>query len=87
MKLNMYTLRDIVAEDSAPIFCAKNDMTAVRSACHALRQVDNPEEYQLFRVGSFDTDTSEVTSLPPEQIYFVLSPDRKYATMEGLINE
>ena len=54
MEMHMYTIRDLVAEDNGPLFAAKNDAVAMRSYNRLMAEVDNPSEYVLYHVFSYD---------------------------------
>ena len=68
MKVNIYTIYDKVAEESGPVFQAKNDMVAVRMLKSLVS--DNPnisiDEYEVYCLGEFDT---EKRSFVPEDGY------------------
>ena len=68
MKVNIYTIYDKVAEESGPVFQAKNDMVAVRMLKSLVS--DNPnisiDEYEVYCLGEFDT---EKRSFVPEEGY------------------
>ena len=54
MEMHMYTIRDLVAEDNGPLFAAKNDAVAMRSYNRLMAEVENPGEYVLYHVFSYD---------------------------------
>jgi hypothetical protein len=72
----MYTIRDTVAEESFPPFCAKNDGVALRSFEQNLaKQATHPSEFRILMLGTFDTDTTlleplerplDITPVPKE---------------------
>ena len=54
MEMHMYTIRDMVAEENGPLFAAKNDAVAMRSYNRLMAEVENPREYELYHVFSYD---------------------------------
>ena len=57
---NVYTVEDVVAEDTAPVFEARNDGVAIRQFKDLLTKVPNPEEYVLWQVGRMDHDKKRI---------------------------
>lgn len=74
MKLNLYTVYDKVAEDSAPPFAAKSHKVAFRMFVSLLRSagVDDAgmDDYQLVHIAEYDTEVlgGQITLVPPEII-------------------
>lgn len=68
MKVNIYTIYDKVAEESGPVFQAKNDMVAVRMLKSLVSENPNIsiDEYEVYCLGEFDT---EKRSFVPEDGY------------------
>jgi hypothetical protein len=57
MQMSLYAVFDKVAEESGPIFQAKNDLVALRNFQHLIQdQRLNPEDYQLFWLAYYDTE-------------------------------
>lgn len=56
MKVGLYSIYDKVAQESGPVFQAKNDDVAIRATCNLLADVHAIDDYILYRVGTFDTD-------------------------------
>lgn len=61
MKYNVYSVRDVLNGFGSPI-CDFNDKTAIRNFRSAFRNGSSvdPRDYDLFRIGSFDTDSGEL---------------------------
>lgn len=66
----LYTVYDRVAEEAGPCFLAVNDGVAVRQYRRLVEesQVVTQEEYQLFRVGSYDSKSMEIHAEDPVRI-------------------
>lgn len=63
--MNLYVIYDRVAEESGPVYEAKNDGVASRMYAEFLRKITaRPEDYLLLRVGTIDHRTSLVTGEP-----------------------
>lgn len=58
MKVNIYTIYDILAKECGPIFQAKNDDVAVRAFYSLLSDTPNTmaNEYEIYCLGEFDTE-------------------------------
>lgn len=61
MKTRIYTIFDDVAVESSPLFLQKNDAMAIRQLEITKDKIAekglNPEDYKLFCIGKFDTET------------------------------
>lgn len=73
MQKLLFSVRDIAADVYAPPFTSQNKMTAMRDFGHACRDPQsnlsrNPEDYQLFIVGTFDEDLGIIVSQSPELV-------------------
>lgn len=75
MKHGVYVIYDKVAEESGPMFEAVNDGIALRQACNVLKPLPNTlvEDYQLVKIGEYDTKDMQIYVMPPQQIDFSLS--------------
>lgn len=58
---SIYTIYDKVAEECGPLFQAKSDAVACRSARNLLADVVNADDYSLLRVGYIDKNTGKIT--------------------------
>jgi len=70
MTINMYSVYDSKAKAYALPWFADNHEVAIRAFSTKINRKDNelsmhPEDYTLFCVGSFDTQTAELTPLVP----------------------
>ena len=69
MKLRIYTVFDRLAEDFAPPFFAKNNAVAHREYGNLLSSKRlNSNEYGLFYLGEYDTETAVIQPGPPLDI-------------------
>lgn len=60
--MNLYTVYDRIAEESGPVFEAKNDGVAMRMFLTIKSKTDNlQDDYKLLRLGSIDHQTSMIT--------------------------
>lgn len=71
--MTIYTIHDKLAEESGPVFEAKNDATAVRAFNHLIGtsgEEVNSREYSLLRLADIDHSTNVVTlCLPPVEVF------------------
>lgn len=72
MKLNVYCMRDSMTGFLTPTF-DYSDSTAIRNFSFAMNRKDtlfnaNPKDYDLFCVGSFDSDTGKIEACVPRQV-------------------
>lgn len=58
--LNVYVIRDKVAEQCGPVYTAENDGVAARGFRQAMLKVSDPLDFQLLKVGEFDTFTGKL---------------------------
>ncbi len=73
MKQQIYAVKDIVAEEFQPPFYLKNDAVAVKEFGKACEQTDtqwhkHPNDYSLYYLGEFDTETGTIISKDKKQI-------------------
>lgn len=54
--VELYVIKDIVADDIGPIFQAKNEKTAWRQMQYLLKDVSQPGDYELYRIGFLQSD-------------------------------
>lgn len=72
--MNVYTIFDCTSEEYTLPFYQKNDKCAVRAF---LFQMNKPDfvncrnEFKLFRIGSFDSDTGVLISSDPFEVSIV----------------
>lgn len=72
MKLPVYAIRDVRSTFTG-LTVDTNDATAVRNFAHAVMQVgsimnSHPQDFSLYRLGEFDTDTGVLIPLSPIQL-------------------
>lgn len=78
--MKIYAIYDKIAEESGPLFQAKNDLIAVRNTKNMLMQngVTVPDDYILYHLGEYDTESMELTVLQePEEILFMNISEEK----------
>lgn len=64
MVFELYTVRDLLAEESGPVFQAKNEAIAQRNYHRMMEEQKlNPEEYELTKVGTFDSEEGTLTTV------------------------
>jgi len=69
--MRMYVIRDLVAEESGPIFESKNDQVARRSFRQALEHSKGGiNEYRLMCIGEYDHDNELIQAFPyPQEVF------------------
>jgi len=91
MKHGVYVIYDKVAEESGPMFEAVNNGVALRQACNVLKPLPPTliDDYQLVKIGEYDTKDMQIYVMPPEIVDLSLSlaRAREYDGIEVKINE
>lgn len=65
MTSEIFTIYDKVAQEAGPLFQAKNLYVAMRCVKEMLKDsVINPTEYDLVRLGTFDSESMTFSILP-----------------------
>lgn len=69
----IFSVRDVAADVYASPFTSQNAQTAMRDFGHACRDQNsqlskNPEDFQLFQLGSFDDDLGVIVAHEPRLI-------------------
>lgn len=77
MIFNVYSMRDELTGYIQPTF-EQSDAVAMRNFSFAINRPDtiifaNPKHFDLYRIGSFNTDTGEIISIAPELVCTGLS--------------
>jgi len=62
MKQGIYAIYDRIAEESGPVWAARNDAVAVRNAQYQLRNA-RADEYRLYCLGSYDSEAVAIKAL------------------------
>lgn len=83
-KVSLYCVRDFVACDSGPVFGAVTDGIAIRQACILLRDVVDIDDYGLFCVGTYDSETMRVDYVNHREVAFKFMYANFMAKMEEL---
>lgn len=75
MKVGIYTIKDLVADECGPVFSAKNDEVAGRNFRDLMKKenIGNSDEYRLFCVGYYD---------PEEMMFYTFITDVKFEFKE-----
>lgn len=60
MKSELYVVKDNVAQESGPIFHAKNLPVAQRMFLDLIKDATTPDDYSLYYLGTFDHDTMTI---------------------------
>lgn len=83
MIMNLYSVNDIVAGEFGPLWQAKNDQIAIRQYHTILKDVkDFREDYQLMRMGTYDTEHGTIDYCPVEINLEVQLSDMRTETFE-----
>ncbi len=65
MTSEIFTIYDKVAQEAGPLFQAKNLYVAMRCVKEMLKDsIVNPSEYDLVRIGTFDSESMTLCALP-----------------------
>jgi len=69
--VRLYVIRDLVAEESGPVFEAKNDQVARRGFRQALeRGKGGYAEFKLMCIGEYDHDKDFLQAFPfPQEVF------------------
>lgn len=71
MIFNVYTVRDTVAQESGPIFTAKNDAIAFRQFSNILKETTTPKDFQLIYLGKYNTEIGKIYADEPTLVEIV----------------
>lgn len=72
MKYNLYAMRDSATREFLSVTVDKNDDSAIRNFDYAV--LNNPQlrfmpsDFALYKLGSYDSDSGKIESIPPEVI-------------------
>lgn len=66
--LNIYALRDVVADDTKTVFHMKTDGLAVRSILPVYASKYPLQDLVLYHIGTYNDDTMEIKSIPPRVV-------------------
>lgn len=61
--VELYLIRDLLAEENGPVFQSKNEAVAVRQFKQIMKDVSDPTEYALYRVGYITKDAEIIPEL------------------------
>ena len=86
MKTELYVVRDNLAEESGPIYHAKNLAIAQRMFFELIKDSINPEDYSLYYIGSFDHDTMELLLDGSKKPIVIFEFDKKLEEFKGKVN-
>lgn len=59
----LYTIKDNVANEFGPLLTAKSDAVAIRQFQSVVKSTDYPDDYDMYRIGSFDENTGEIKDM------------------------
>lgn len=68
MMMQLYVVVDVLAEESGPIFEAKNNKVARRQYNNMMSGNMDPSEYKLLNVGWIDHETHQNFGRDPEDV-------------------
>lgn len=79
MKSGIYTIYDEAADEYGPVFTAKNDAVAQRQFNQLMKTVEYPAEFELYKVGDFDSENYEMplSVCVPEEVYNGLKVEKE----------
>lgn len=69
--MQIYTIIDLLADSSGPLFEAKNDAVAYRSYLQTISKAYNPSDYQLVRVGYVERITGKCIIVPEMELVLI----------------
>lgn len=80
----MFSIKDLVAQEYGPPYLAKNAAVAMRSFQNMMKreQVINSKDYELYMIGSWYSDEGKVVSCEPSLI--VEPKDDKVETVKSV---
>lgn len=84
--MNVYVLHDVLAEESGPLFEAKNDAVAVRQVVNDMDKIRlKMSEFLLVCIGSFNHGTNEMI-VDPHQVKLPDIAQQRAMLKEGVDN-
>lgn len=84
MITNIYTIRDTVAKDCAPLWEAVNDDVAKRNFKNLLKDNPSKADFLLYRVGTFHREKMLITSNEYEVV--VMDWEGPMMELKGVVN-
>lgn len=72
MILNVYVIMDIVANETSPLFEAKNNNVALRKFEDVTDKVKFKSEYKLYKVGTYDNENMVLDRQVAEEITYCI---------------
>lgn len=69
-KIQIYSVKDSVAGVFMSPFTSVNDNTAMRRYRDMTNQVDYKQDFDLYKLGSFDTSTGVIEALKSPELVF-----------------
>ena len=85
MYKNLYTLKDMVAEEVAPIFEANNDGVALRMFQESIQKQQIPyDDFRLIRIGRLDKTTGEIIPEEPTDVEINIAMSDQIEQTEGI---
>ncbi len=73
MRLDIFTVHDVVSEKWGKPFFGDNAASAIRGFSEVCKDeghefAKHPSDYSLYHVGSFETDSGKIEAMSPRQI-------------------
>nr|WAE43588.1 MAG: nonstructural protein [Microviridae sp.] len=63
MKVSIYVIKDLIADETGPVFSAKNDEVAKRQM--SIMLIDNSiihsDDYELWKIADYDNETMDLS--------------------------
>lgn len=66
----LYTMYDRVAEEYGPPWAARNDAVAVRQFMSGMKDNPFPDDFWLYCIGSYDSNTGVIESMAQKRVPF-----------------
>lgn len=77
--MKIYTIFDVKAQESGPLFILKNDSVATRMFKQTIEKEIvnglNPNDFELYCVGCYDNEKMEILSHNPQLVPIILNEE------------
>lgn len=71
MKYGLFSIMDKVAVEYSPPFTAKNEGMAQRAYQNELQKGLKPQEFTLWKIADYDSETGKIYNCEPSEIPFM----------------
>lgn len=84
MLKELYVSYDKVSVECSEIMACKNKAQALRAFNTMLERADRPDDYKLWLIGIFDTETGEINNIKcPEEVFVTVGDDDEESVHES----